>query len=41
MSTVTKIKSLVSNFFDDDLKTSDIELFNSIKKEFNRLGFRG
>ena len=36
MSTVTKIKSLVSNFFDDDLKTSDIELFNSIKKEFNR-----
>lgn len=36
MSTVTKIKSLISNFFDDDLKTSDIELFNSIKKEFNR-----
>ena len=36
MSTVTKIKSLVSNFFDDDLKTSDIELYNSIKKEFNR-----
>ena len=34
MSTVTKIKSLVSNFFDDDLKTSDIELFNSIKKVF-------
>ena len=36
MSTVTKIKSPISNFFDDDLKTSDIELFNSIKKEFNR-----
>ena len=36
MSTVTKISTIFSNFFDKSLKNSDKEIFESINKEFNR-----
>ena len=36
MSTVTKIRKTSNNFFEQDLKDSDKELFNSISKEFIR-----
>ena len=33
MSSVTKIHSLVNNFFEDDLKKSDKEIYDSIFQE--------
>jgi glycine hydroxymethyltransferase len=36
MSSVKKINSFLNGFFEDDLEKSDLELFNSIKNEFNR-----
>jgi glycine hydroxymethyltransferase len=36
MSTVRKISTIFSNFFDKSLKNSDKEIFESINKEFNR-----
>ena len=39
MSTVTKIHNLVNNFFEDDLKKSDKEIFDSIYKEHERQQF--
>ena len=39
MSSVTKIHSLVSNFFEDDLKKSDKEIYDSIFQEHERQQF--
>ena len=36
MSTVTKINRVSNKFFDENLQTSDKELFESISKEFVR-----
>ncbi len=36
MSTVTKINRITNSFFEQDLKNSDAEIFNSISKEFIR-----
>jgi len=36
MSTVTKLNKVKNNFFDNDLKTSDKEIFKSITQEFDR-----
>ena len=33
MSSVTKIHNLVNNFFEDDLKKSDKEIYDSIFQE--------
>ena len=39
MSSVTKIHSLVNNFFEDDLKKSDKEIYDSIFQEHERQQF--
>ncbi len=36
MSSVTKINRIINNFFDNGLKSSDKEIFDSISKEFTR-----
>ena len=36
MSTVKKTDKFINNFFDESLKSSDSELYDSIFKEFNR-----
>ncbi len=39
MSSVTKIHNLINNFFEDDLKKSDKEIYESIYKEHERQQF--
>ena len=36
MSTVKNIDNFLNNFFEEELKTADVEIFNAISKEFKR-----